>query len=139
MNCEFFYEEKQLSLFRIDNYVAGVKNVPVWQSEISRFLWQLWLAPEVWQVAAKGWVSRIQSLNPEKKPDLLRKCESKKNVPCRYYCGFAWNTAHQLLRKPQLLRPKYCGNPNIYCVRNTAILFWSSELTINLGVLYFII
>ena len=31
------------------------------------------------------WVSRMQSLNPEKKPDLLRKCESKKNIPCRYY------------------------------------------------------
>ena len=43
-NCEFFYEEKQLSLLRIDNYVAGVKNVPVWQ---------LWLAPEVWQLRVK--------------------------------------------------------------------------------------
>ena len=33
-HCEFFYEEKQLSLLRIDNYVAGVKNVPVWQLRV---------------------------------------------------------------------------------------------------------
>ena len=37
-NCEFFYDEKQLSSLRIDDYVAGVKNAP---------MCRLWLAPEV--------------------------------------------------------------------------------------------
>ena len=44
-NCAFFYDEKQLSSLRIDDYVAGVKNAPVCR---------LWLAPEVCRLRVKG-------------------------------------------------------------------------------------
>ena len=53
-------------------------------------------------------VSRMQSLNPEKKPDLLRKCECKKNVHAGITAG--WH---------ELLRTNYCGSPN-YCAPTTA-------------------
>ena len=53
----------------------------------------------------------MQPLNPEKKPNLHRKCESKN----MFHVG---NTVGE----HELLRTSYCGSPN-YCAPTTAILF----------------
>ena len=50
----------------------------------------------------------MQSLNPEKKADLLRKCESKKMFPVGITAGLH-----------EILRTNYCGSSN-YCAPNTA-------------------